>query len=789
MPSTVYNGSFGVNAGGRGLTATATGSALPEGARILSVSYTLKMSAEMSSSKYRWVVHNFAVGGEGGSPYADYETFTMSSHQQTISGGMNFDQDDVEQFRSSNINVYAKAYTNYEDVTSYMGDFSITVEYEDRTGCGAPTKVTADPKSAAPGNKVTLSWNGAEAGKNNAITGYQIYRATHPEDEFSYVTTVGSSKTYGSAQVDAPATNGAAYYYKVRTLGSSGNYNSELSTAYATVTCAYSQVGAPAEVGVDVTNVAPGAEATLFWSGATEGSNNAITGYQVYRAESADGTYEPLGDKITTDATSGSLTVNAPTESGEAYYYKVQTLGTTAGSNSAISSVYASLGCTYSAPTAPNRVTVNGAATAYAYPGNNVVLSWSGASAGANNAITGYDIYRNGAAWKTGLAKTVSSYSVPAHDKAGNAYTYTVVTRGAYSDSSQSKACTVYAFTDPTAPTAVNVSEAETEPAARVTLSWSGATAGSYNAIQGYNVYRSNARDSGYSLVAAVEGNVSSIYVDAPYNSGDAYYYRVETVATHSNSGRSTAYASVTAIGDAGAEDTAFEVEIIPKPPRKRRGFIFGDYDTAADGWTLASWSFPEPAPQTTFVAVPGRAKGPLDMSTALTDGDPTYGSRSFTATFELSEGTRDDRDTIISYMVNRLHGRRVEITFPDDPARYAIGRLSVKKDYSDPAHAAVTVTATCDPWRYSKMEHRAVLLATVDEQKALLSNTGRCVLVPDVELTGYNANVTLTCGDLEWTLDVGTYRLPELKLPQGNTEITYKGTGTLTITYREAIL
>lgn len=785
MPSVTYKGTFGGNRASQGLTATATGSALPAGAVLKSVSYTLEMTAEKSNSSYRWVVSEFSVGGQGGSPAADYKTTTMSSHEQTLSGSMDFSASDVEQFRSSSITVYVDAHTTYE-YPSYAWDFTVTVEYEDRSACSPPTKLTLETSSAAPGAKVSLKWSGAQAGNNNAITGYQIYRSTEEDGEYSLLTTVGK---VSSAPVDAPTTNGAVYYYKVKALGQASKYNSELSTAYAALTCSYSFVGAPTELSVDVTNVAPGAEATLSWSGATAGSNNAITGYQVYRAESEDGTYEPLGDKIETDATAGSLTVTAPTESGAAYYYRVKTLGTAEGSDSTLSSVYAALGCTYSAPTAPSRVAVDGAANAYAYPEDTVVLSWSGASAGANNAITGYDIYRDGVAWKTGLAPTTSRYSVPAHSVAGSAYTYTVVTLGTHSDSAASKPCVVYAFTDPTAPAAVNVSEATAAPGERVTLSWSGAQAGILNAIQGFNVYRSTAPDSGYALVAALGSGVSSMYVDAPYNSGDVYYYRVETVATHSNSGRSTAYASVTASGDGSAEDVTFEVDVLPTPLPRKRGFIFGDYDTAADGWTLAGWSFPEPEPRTTFVTLPGRVKGPLDVSTALTEGDPTYGSRAFTATFELSEGTRDDRDTVISYMVNRLHGRRVEITFPDDSTRYAIGRLSVKKDYSDLAHAAVTVTATCDPWRYSKTERRAELLATDEAQKALLSNSGRCVLVPEVTVTGYNANVVLTCGDYEWELDAGTYRLPELKLREGNTEITCQGRGTLAITYREAIL
>jgi hypothetical protein len=57
------------------------------------------------------------------------------------------------------------------------------------------------------------------------------------------------------------------------------------------------------------------------------------------------------------------------------------------------------------------------------------------------------------------------------------------------------------------------------------------------------------------------------------------------------------------------------------------------------------------------------------------------------------------------------------------------------------------------------------------------------------VTISGYDAVVYLTCGDQTWTLETGTYRLPELKLRTGNTILTYYGSGVINFTYREAII
>lgn len=223
----------------------------------------------------------------------------------------------------------------------------------------------------------------------------------------------------------------------------------------------------------------------------------------------------------------------------------------------------------------------------------------------------------------------------------------------------------------------------------------------------------------------------------------------------------------------------------------KKRTVIFGDYDTAAHGgWTLSGLSFPEPKMESNLVTVPGRAKGPLDLSTALTDGEPTYGARELTVTLETSEGTRPAREAIIADLVNRFHGRRVDIILPDRPLHYATGRLSVQTLYSDPAHASVRVTGICEPWLYAREDTLVLLQATAAEQTARLRNTGAATVVPLLEVTAADgATVRLVYGTYSWDLPAGTYALPDLTLTPGDHVITYSGEGTLKLTYREAFI
>ncbi len=221
----------------------------------------------------------------------------------------------------------------------------------------------------------------------------------------------------------------------------------------------------------------------------------------------------------------------------------------------------------------------------------------------------------------------------------------------------------------------------------------------------------------------------------------------------------------------------------------EKRGLTIGTYNTKFYGWTLAALTLTDPEYKANFQEVPGR-DGQLDLSTSLTDGVPRYGSRVLTATLENSEGTRADRRALIGKMVNDLDGLRFDIKHPDYPAHYLTGRVKIVEDYNDLAHAAVTITATCDPWLYSRTERVYTITAAKDKQTKVLSNRGRRVVFPTVQITGAtDSSLVLEYGFTVEALGAGTFLLPGLLLPPGDTVLHYSGTGTARISYREAVL
>lgn len=103
-------------------------------------------------------------------------------------------------------------------------------------------------------------------------------------------------------------------------------------------------------------------------------------------------------------------------------------------------------------------------------------------------------------------------------------------------------------------PTSVSVNKTNVAPGASVTLSWSGAKAGTSNAITGYHIYRRKTQTGGgyehaYSLDTT--STSGSITVTAPGAMGKQYEYQVYTIgAAGLNSGPSPACTLTTAVSD-----------------------------------------------------------------------------------------------------------------------------------------------------------------------------------------------------------------------------------------------
>lgn len=412
-----------------------------------------------------------------------------------------------------------------------ISNIQLVIDYVAYTNPTAPTAVSVASTNVAPGASVKLSWSGAAAGTNNAITGYHVHRATSANGSYSYLTEVSTSAASGSVDVTAPTTNGSSYYYKVYTKATQSDYLwSAASTAYATLTCYYTVPSAPTSVTInDASSIylAEGSVATLKWSGASAGTNNAISSYLLY-----------VDDTLYGETPASVSSVNIPSYGGGEHKWKVVTKG--AYSNSAASSTASCF--TYTATGAPTSVSL--AATTID-AGTSTTLSWSGAKAGTYNTIIGYHIYRSTAengtyslAYNVSSTSTAASTSVAAPSTMGQKYYYKVYTIGSRnynSGPSSAVSLTAQTYSVPSAPTNLSLSANNVAPGATVRLSWSGASNGTNNPITEYHVHRATASNGEYSYLTSVSASTTSINITAPTTNGSSYYYKIYSKGTNEN--------------------------------------------------------------------------------------------------------------------------------------------------------------------------------------------------------------------------------------------------------------
>lgn len=217
------------------------------------------------------------------------------------------------------------------------------------------------------------------------------------------------------------------------------------------------------------------------------------------------------------------------------------------------------------------------------------------------------------------------------------------------------------------------------------------------------------------------------------------------------------------------------------------RCFLFGNYNTWND-WGLiltGKTDLEPPVVKTNYVAIEGMS-GSLDLTESLS-GEPTYEDRSFSASFCACDSSDEERHALISTITSAIHGRKMKIMEPDDPNHYLYGRVAVRDVNHTVSYSDFAVEMRCDPWRYANAETEQTIPvnsnAPVDVR---IFNNGRKTVCPDIEVSG---QVTFTCCGVTSSATDGKYKVSTFKLYQGENVIQVSGSGTLTLTYREAVL
>lgn len=300
--------------------------------------------------------------------------------------------------------------------------------------------------------------------------------------------------------------------------------------------------GAPTACSVNQ-DIAEG-NVTLSWSGASGGTNNSISSYEIQYSDSSNNSSWGAWSYLTTVSTtssSGSVSVAPPSTRGYYRRFQVRTCGTAGSSYYSGFKVSTNSVRKNIAPVAPTSVI----ATPATYSNETINLSWSGAS-GNTSPIKGFMIASKEStdnstwtAWSVIATLNLSSSSgnyTPTVSRVPGTYTqfgvWTIDTLDSYSSEkiSNSIFCNITACT---APTSFVVSPSVSEN--QGTLSWNGATGGAGNAIGGYEIEYRNSTDNStwgdweaLGIISSLLGS-GTLTINPPTIRGNYRQFRIRT--------------------------------------------------------------------------------------------------------------------------------------------------------------------------------------------------------------------------------------------------------------------
>ena len=378
---------------------------------------------------------------------------------------------------------------------------------------------------AAPTVTMTYSDSGKPKLTWSAVSGAASYRVYRSESRGTGYSLLGT--TTSTSYVNTGAAVGKTYYYRVKAVNSAG------TSAYSNIVSGTARTPAPAAPVLKGGTSSASGKPQLTWAAV-----NGAAKYDVYRSNSADGTFSKVG------STDKTTYVNTGAVKGVTYFYKIRAVGAS-GASGFSNTVAIHVAGVVKAPAA---VVLSGIKADAA----GITVTWKTTA----NADT-YNVLRRDAsntAWKV-IARGVSGTSYKDTTVArGVMYSYTVqgvaadgVTTGPYDTTGKSAKVTASASTTPgyvTMKDARRVTIGEKG----ILLTWTTAT----NA-KTYNVYRAaNPPKSGDTLrpVPAskwvlVAKKVSALsWKDTTGTSGTTYAYMVRGVAADGKT-LSTSYNTV----------------------------------------------------------------------------------------------------------------------------------------------------------------------------------------------------------------------------------------------------
>lgn len=241
----------------------------------------------------------------------------------------------------------------------------------------------------------TITWSAGSAGKNNPISKYEIWYSYKTSSSGSWSTRTHIANVSSSTRSYKWSGGTVGYYYRFSVVALGTNYLHSATDTWSAgykKDYSYTACGAPSNLKSNITNPTIGQTITLSWTAGSAGTNNSVTGYELYYSTNNGSTYTLISSSIGASTTSYSYQV--PRTPG-AIRFRVRTRGS-AGSNYYSSYSYSSNYQTITIQQAdpPTAGTVNASLIDYGSSGGKAfAISWANFAGNAYNPISGYSLY------------------------------------------------------------------------------------------------------------------------------------------------------------------------------------------------------------------------------------------------------------------------------------------------------------------------------------------------------------------------------------------------------------
>lgn len=214
------------------------------------------------------------------------------------------------------------------------------------------------------------------------------------------------------------------------------------------------------------------------------------------------------------------------------------------------------------------------------------------------------------------------------------------------------------------------------------------------------------------------------------------------------------------------------------------KGITFGELHSYRDlNLILSEKEIGAPSVKEKKVDIEG-ADGSIDYTDFF--GGPKYGDVTHRFTFSTIV-PRSEFLSQYSNVKNALHGKKLRIVLDEDSSFYYAGRCYVSSFTNEKGIGKMTVDCDCEPYKY-KLE-KTVASKAVDGTDNIVLTNSRKRVVPEISITTETSlNIVYQTYNV-WDLGSGSYTLPDLELVEGDNVVTVSGTGSITFTWREAML